>query len=143
VWSYRDFPGRPRNVASQPAPKRLHCGRTPNSKSFFFGLNPERDLRIAAIRIIASSAQDGAGARPHRCVPAPEPTGTGIFGHSRLILDIDGDVLPRGRRARRPPSAVGAIVHIPEVDQHDELDGFARRAHPPGGRAAAPPASRP
>jgi hypothetical protein len=33
VWSYRDLPGRPRNVASQPAPKRLHCGRTPNSES--------------------------------------------------------------------------------------------------------------
>ena len=30
VWSSRGLPERSRNVASQPAPKRPHCGRTPN-----------------------------------------------------------------------------------------------------------------
>ena len=85
VWSYRDLPGRPRNVASQPAPKRLRCGRTPNS--------------------IASPHSCGYDPRPSmsgRSWSTVRASGSAPGSRSRTgLLDPEGELEDRGDQDHR------------------------------------------
>ena len=126
VWSYRDLPGRPRNVASQPAPKRLHCGRTPNSFSRptpnqrFEAENsdPERELQNRGDQDHREQRhQDEAGPRPHRRV-SPRPSRTGTAGSSGAPPPDPSTATVTALPARTPSSAAAerrssASVHIP------------------------------
>ena len=151
-------PGRSRNVASQPAPKRPHCGRTPNSLPRLSGRSTPLGPSLHLQRELDDRGEQDQRQEhdEHQARPAPHcasPCGRARSGHRAASRVIRPDGLGRDRdRARgaqpelgrgRPPIERDR-AHAVGVDEHHELRGLGvgERAHPAGPAAGLAPPPR-